>query len=52
MVLSYSCHDNHLLDIDIDLILTSAGVLFMTIGEKHHCRKLEGEEGLLSPPEK
>lgn len=46
------CHGDHLLDIDIDLILTSAGVLFMTIGEKHICRKLGREEGFLSHPEK
>lgn len=46
------CHGDHLLDIDIDLILTSAGILFMTIGEKHICRKLGREEGLLSHPEK
>lgn len=46
------CHGDHLLDIGIDLILTSAGVLFMTIGEKHLGRKLAREEGLLSHPEK
>lgn len=46
------CHGDHILDIDIDFILTSADVLFITIGEKHLCGKLAREKGVLPHPEK